>query len=84
MSDRKASLFLALVAENAELRQQLSEAQDVLVETAIDAGRLHSQIEALQKELAALREGRGPRDRDACLPSGSDHHGRNWPSVAAE
>lgn len=61
-----------------------SEVQDVLVETAFDAGHLHSQIEALQKELTALREERGLQDKDACLPSGSDHRGRSRPSVSAE
>lgn len=52
MDDAKGSLVLALAVEIAELRQQLAHAQDLLVETAIDAGRLHAQIEHLQAELS--------------------------------
>lgn len=36
MSDDVAALLIALATESAELRQQLAEAQDNLVETAID------------------------------------------------
>ena len=50
MSDDVAALLLALATENAELRQQLATAQDMLVETAIDAGHLHARIEAAQDE----------------------------------
>ncbi len=50
MSDDVAALLLALATENAELRQQLATAQDMLMETAIDAGHLHARIEALQVE----------------------------------
>lgn len=46
---------LAMAVEIAELRQQLAEAQDHLVETAIDAGHLHAQIESLQDELTEAR-----------------------------
>lgn len=53
-SDR-GLLVLTLATENTELRQQLAHAQDLLVETSIDAGQLHSRIEALQVELAAMR-----------------------------
>jgi predicted nuclease with TOPRIM domain len=55
MGDDNAGLLLALAAENAELRQQLASAQDLLVETAIDAGQLHARIEVLQAELAEVR-----------------------------
>jgi predicted nuclease with TOPRIM domain len=55
MGDDNAGLLLALATENAELRQQLASAQDLLVETAIDAGQLHARIEALQAELAEVR-----------------------------
>jgi flagellar biosynthesis regulator FlaF len=41
---------MALATENAELRGQLTQAQDMLVETAIDAGNLHALIEAVQIE----------------------------------
>ena len=50
MSDDMAALLLALATENAELRKQLATAQDLLMETAIDAGHLHARIEAAQSE----------------------------------
>jgi peptidoglycan hydrolase CwlO-like protein len=49
-SDDLPALLLALATENAELRVQLGEAQDLLMETAIDAGHLHARIEAVQIE----------------------------------
>ena len=49
---------LALALECVELRQQLAAAQDLLVETAIDAGQLHARMEALQDEMADLRADR--------------------------
>ena len=55
MDDAQTGLFLAMAVEIAELRQQLAHAQDLLVETAIDAGRLHAQIETLQSERDAWR-----------------------------
>jgi hypothetical protein len=55
MSDDMAALLLALAAENAELRKQLADAQDLLMETAIDAGHLHARIEAVQAERDAWR-----------------------------
>jgi len=45
--------FLAVVLENAELRQQLAEVQDQCVELAVDAGELHAEIEALRTRLLA-------------------------------
>lgn len=57
MSERDL-LVLALTVENSELRTQLAEAQDHLVEMAVDAGYLHARIDALQAEMAALREER--------------------------
>ena len=56
MSDDLAALLLALATENAELRQQLATAQDMLMESAIDAGQLHARIEAVQDERDAWRE----------------------------
>ncbi|WP_267428281.1 hypothetical protein [Methylobacterium sp. GC_Met_2] len=55
MSDDVAALLLALAAENTELRQQLAAAQDMLMETAIDAGHLHARIEEVQAERDAWR-----------------------------
>jgi septal ring factor EnvC (AmiA/AmiB activator) len=52
--------FLAVVVENAELRQQLSESQDACVELAVDAGELHAEIEVLRARLVQAE-----RDRDA-------------------
>jgi hypothetical protein len=54
MGDDVAVFFLRLAAENAELRQQLGTAQDLQMETATDAGRLHARIEVLQAERDAL------------------------------
>ena len=51
-----AALLLTLAAENAELREQLAAAQDMLVETAIDAGQLHARIEAVQAERDVWRD----------------------------
>ncbi|MGU3664939.1 hypothetical protein ACLBX9_12200 [Methylobacterium sp. A49B] len=50
MSDVVTALLLSLSAENAELREQLASAQDMLVETAIDAGHLHALVEAMRIE----------------------------------
>ena len=50
MGDDMVAILLALATENAELRGQLAQAQDMLVETAIDAGNLHALIEAVQIE----------------------------------
>lgn len=55
MSDDVAVLLLTLATENAELRQLLADAQNHLVETAIDAGHLHARIEAVQVERDAWR-----------------------------
>jgi hypothetical protein len=52
MGDTDKLTILALAAENTELRAQLADAQDLLVETAIDAGHLHARIEALEAQLA--------------------------------
>ena len=56
MSDVVAALLVALVTENAELREQLASAQDMLVETAIDAGNMHALVEAMRTERDAWRE----------------------------
>jgi uncharacterized protein involved in exopolysaccharide biosynthesis len=54
MSDmgQRTAEFLAIVIENAELRQTLADVQDHCVELAVDAGELHAEIEALQAQLA--------------------------------
>ncbi|QGY03563.1 hypothetical protein MMSR116_17965 [Methylobacterium mesophilicum SR1.6/6] len=56
MSDDLAALLLALATENAELKRELATAQDMLMETAIDAGHLHARIEAVQAERDAWRQ----------------------------
>lgn len=56
MSDVVTALLPALAAENAELREQLASAQDMLVETAIDAGNIHALVEAVQDERDAWQE----------------------------
>ena len=55
MSVDMAAVLLALARENADLRVQLASAQDMLVETAIDAGNLHALIEATRTECDAWR-----------------------------
>lgn len=60
MSDQRSADILAVVLENAELRQQLAEVQDQCIELAVDAGELHAEIEALRGRLA-----RAERARDA-------------------
>ncbi|GJD36633.1 hypothetical protein [Methylobacterium aerolatum] len=55
MDDDLIVLLLAFANENAELRDQLATAQDMLVETAIDAGNLHALIEAVQIERDAWK-----------------------------
>jgi len=62
MSDtgQRSAEFLAVVIENAELRQQLAEVQDQCVELAVDAGELHNEIEELRARLA---EAERERDR---------------------
>ena len=55
MGDDVVALLLAFATENAELRDQLATAQDMLVETAIDAGNLHALIEAVQVERDAWK-----------------------------
>lgn len=56
MSDRvksaDAMLVFELATENSQLRALLAEAQDLLVESAIDAGELHAQVEDLRAQLA--------------------------------
>ena len=53
--------LLELATENAELRLQLAEAQDQLIEMAVDAGELQALIEGLQAELAKARAERYAR-----------------------
>ncbi|MDP4023730.1 hypothetical protein Q8W71_13925 [Methylobacterium sp. NEAU 140] len=55
MTDDVSALLLALATENAELREQLASAQDMLMETAIDAGHLHARIGALEAERDAWK-----------------------------
>ncbi|WP_342112144.1 hypothetical protein [Methylobacterium sp. SI9] len=55
MSDIMAALLLTLATENAELREQLASAQDMLVKTAIDAGNMHARIEAIRTERDAWK-----------------------------
>ena len=62
MSDtgQRTAEFLAVVIENAELRQQLADVQDQCVELAVDAGELHTEIETLRSRLTQAE-----KDRDA-------------------
>lgn len=58
MSYETAALILTLATENAELRAQLAEAQDLLVEMAVDAGEIHAEVEALRAQVEALQADR--------------------------
>ena len=62
MSDDEAAVILALATENAELRAALAEAQELLIETAVDAGEMHARLEEVQRELAVAHA-----DRDAWM-----------------
>ena len=55
MSDDVTALLVALARENADLREQLASAQDMLMETAIDAGNLHALIEAVRADCNVRR-----------------------------
>jgi hypothetical protein len=52
MSDDTTALVLALATQKAELRATRAEAQELLIETAVDAGEMHAQLEEVQAELA--------------------------------
>ncbi|KAA0121494.1 hypothetical protein CIW48_23090 [Methylobacterium sp. P1-11] len=55
MGDDVAVVLLTLTVENAELRAQLIAAQDMLMESAVDAGQLHARVEDLRMERDAWR-----------------------------
>lgn len=54
MTEDASAELLVLVVENTELRVQLADLQEQLVEVAVDAGDLHVQVQHLQKRLAAV------------------------------
>ncbi|MGU3341651.1 hypothetical protein ACLBXJ_26950 [Methylobacterium mesophilicum] len=56
MGDNVTALLVAIARENADLRQQLATAQDMLMETAIDAGNMHALVEAMRTERDAWRD----------------------------
>lgn len=51
---QRSAEFLAVMLENAELRQALATAQDQCVELAVIAGELHGEIDALRRRLAEV------------------------------
>ena len=55
-TSQRTAEFLAVVVENAELRQTLAEVQDQCVELAVDAGELHAEVEALKVRLAEAEQ----------------------------
>lgn len=67
MSDtsQRSADFLAVVIENAELRQQLADVQDQCIELAVDAGELHAEIEALRTRLAQAEKDRNAWQMEA-------------------
>lgn len=56
MGDVMTALLVALATENAELREQLASVQDMLVETAINAGNMYALVEAMRTERDAWQE----------------------------
>ena len=60
--------LLALTAENAELRLQLAEAQEQLIEMAVDAGELNAEVEALRVQLAHVEKQRDAGRAEAERP----------------
>ncbi|MCJ2075650.1 hypothetical protein MKK68_08285 [Methylobacterium sp. E-016] len=54
MSDDTTALVLALATENAELRAELAEARELLIEAAVDASEMHAEVEALRMQIANL------------------------------
>lgn len=58
MTDQRNADFLAIVIENAELRQQLADVQDQCVELAVDAGELHAEIDMLRARLVQTEKDR--------------------------
>ena len=75
MSDDAAAVILALATENAELRAALAEAQELLIETAVDAGEMHVRVEELQAELIEARAERDAWQREARHQSLRPLHG---------
>lgn len=70
-----ASLILALVVENTELRAQLAEVQDQGVDLSIDAGEIHARLEVLQAALVVMQTERDA-GRDAA-------EGRTVPAISS-
>ncbi|NEU14879.1 hypothetical protein G3T14_22745 [Methylobacterium sp. BTF04] len=60
ITGQRTAEFLAVVIENAELRQTLAEVQDQCVELAVDAGEMHAENTELRRRLAEAE-----RERDA-------------------
>lgn len=56
---QRTAEFLAVVIENAELRQTLAEVQEQCIELAVDAGEMHAENADLRARLAEVE-----RDRD--------------------
>jgi hypothetical protein len=50
MSDVMVAFFLALAAQDAKLREQLASAQNMLVDSAINAGNMHALLGAMRIE----------------------------------
>ena len=70
-TDAPMTELLVLATENVELRLQLAETQEQLVEMAVDAGELHVEITALRLRLARVE-----KQRDAWRAEAERHRGR--------
>lgn len=69
MNDVVTALLLAPAAENADLREQLASALDMLVETAINAGNMHALVAAMRAERDTWPE----EAERLALPASADH-----------
>jgi septal ring factor EnvC (AmiA/AmiB activator) len=70
MVDADKLTIFALATKNEELQRQLAQAQDRLVETAIEAGHLHARIEALEAQLAQAERDAGKAQASRVIETG--------------
>ena len=70
MVDADKLTIFALATKNDELQRQLAQAQDRLVETAIEAGHLHARIEALEAQLAQAERDAGKAQASRVIETG--------------
>ncbi|MHC2103630.1 hypothetical protein [Methylobacterium sp. CM6246] len=77
MNDDVTALLVAIARENADLRQQLAIAQDMLMETAIDAGNMYALVDAMRTERDAWRD-EAERSRYRPVPTMTGSPAGTW------